>query len=584
MPFNPDDFAPKTTGFNPDEFLPKPQVSGFNPDEFLPKEQAFNPDGFLPVTQNDFKAAIPEIVNQLKASLTTGAEFTPQQMKAADGFVPPREAPNFRAMEPEPVYVGGTALTSTLQPGSVETMPFKEQEEAQRQLAAFQAPVRAVAEYKPEFLQNLGQKVLDTSKSLEQANPTGSPMDMARQTISGLDALVGSAIKGATVLDLSLIFGPMVAKEALEAVKTTNWFRKLTVPERGLVLSKFPAMDLPDEQLLKVFKESPEGVQKAMAIHNPRMRQILQTGESTAPIETPLFEAEAAQEGSIGARIAKPVETPATVQPEAVSRNIKDILSDGYNRGFEGHEGLPTKSGLEKDLGVSVSDDIWERYLNQYYRGQKKGQSADMPEAAPATEVIKPSTTLPVSQVSEAAPLLTEISPAMPQPEIKIRMGKSVLGEIETVMDAIKTDKNIPPEFLTALNKIQKSKGGNLSLTRPEAKELLAELRNRIDIDSEMEEYSVRTRWMRTYAKKLDGILKNRAQNELPDPVPQSSPQEVAPEGGVARGGVTPEYVYHGTKKQNLQGIMERGLVPNEGAVSFHKIETSAAHYGKNDG
>jgi hypothetical protein len=29
---------------------------------------------------------------------------------------------------------------------------------------------------------------------------------------------------------------------------------------------------------------------------------------------------------------------------------------------------------------------------------------------------------------------------------------------------------------------------------------------------------------------------------------------------------------------------MERGLVPNEGAVSFHKIETSAAHYGKNDG
>lgn len=90
MPFNPNDFAPKESGFNPDAFLPN--KTGFNPDNFLPQEaKPFNPEGFLPVTKNDFSAAIPDIVNQLKASLLPQgqAEFTPQQISDTSNLSTP---------------------------------------------------------------------------------------------------------------------------------------------------------------------------------------------------------------------------------------------------------------------------------------------------------------------------------------------------------------------------------------------------------------------------------------------------------------------------------------------------------------
>lgn len=308
-------------------------VSGPEPkfEDMVPVDAPFFENTRPPTVQDEIRAAIPEIVTQIRNAIIPPpqlAEFGPQQIQAAQGFQPPQD---FRYAQPAPFAVGGVPMTSQLQPGSVETMPFREQEEAVAQLAAFQAPVRKVAGYKPEILQNIGQIILDTSKSLEQINPTGSPMEMASQTISGLSALVGTAFKGATVLDLGLIFGPMAVKEAAEAVKGTNWFRKLTIPERGLVLSKFPTMDLPDEQLVKIFQESPEGVQKAMAVHNPRMRQILQTGKSEAPVET-FFEAPKAPVAVAPVAVPKAAEVvpvpeapkvPATAQAEGAVEAVE---------------------------------------------------------------------------------------------------------------------------------------------------------------------------------------------------------------------------------------------------------------------
>jgi len=94
-----------------------------------------------------------------------------------------------------------------------------------------------------------------------------------------------------TLAALTIVYGGI---EGIKSVPTlynmamsTNFIRKLTNRERGLVLSNISKIKMSDANLTKFFKTSPEGIQKAMAVHNPQMRRILQTGGLKPAVPTP---------------------------------------------------------------------------------------------------------------------------------------------------------------------------------------------------------------------------------------------------------------------------------------------------------
>lgn len=290
MTFNPDDFAPKKPGFNPDEFLPSGK-SGFNPDEFLPKEEGFKPEGFLPVTQNDFKSSISEIVQAtvgaIKEQLSPILNVPPVAGAGAArgatlGYIDPTKAQAVQGLDVDPLT--------------------RQRAEVAGEFAGAAAPITGIA------------KGVGTGARMSQAVVRMTPWLRGVAEAGAVGGIYGAAKKpehetlaqrAENARDDAALFmafagiGEVVSKVA-EAVKSANWYRKLTIPERAVALSEYPNLDLPDAEMMEVFKSSPEGVQKVLADRNPKMRRILQTGSSAEPVspsarlvEEPLFPVEA---------------------------------------------------------------------------------------------------------------------------------------------------------------------------------------------------------------------------------------------------------------------------------------------------
>jgi len=348
------------------------------------------------------------------------------QLKPAILRAPAAPAPVGPPAPVPPLKVGGYQLAGDLQPGSVQTLQIAEEREAAAFHERATAPVKKVLAYQP-FTQ-LGEAILRTAKDLEQANPTGSPLELARATISGFDKLVGSAVRGATVLDLGLIFGPMATSKAVDAVSGTNWFRKLTTTERGMVLSKFPTMDLPDAQLLEVFKNQTKGVQKAMAVHNPRMREILQTGISSAPKPPAPAVAPAAAApapAAPAAAVAPVAAAPAPVAAAAPAAALPAAAAPGVMiPGAEGKiaEGVFGQVVRENPDGTVVFkvDTIYPEARGAGYDiGENVVDKAlvkldpPVPGVAPAAPAVAPA----APAVAPAAPAVPAKMPIVPEPE-----------------------------------------------------------------------------------------------------------------------------------------------------------------------